>query len=319
MRKPGLLTSEYFFKELPMRILIAEDDFTSRTMLAAVLRKAGHEVTETVDGAGAWEELQKPDAPRLAILDWMMPEIEGVDLCRRVRSQVSTDPPYLILLTAKGDENSIVNGLDAGANDYLTKPYKIGELRARIGVGQRMLELQSDLNRTRDALAHEARHDFLTSILNRRAILDALSIEISRVKRQISTLSIGLCDIDHFKMVNDKYGHLVGDDLLQGFVRIIQTRLRDYDQFGRYGGEEFLVIAPGTGGSPEITFYEQLRSAVENTAIVTRAGALFITMSIGIVSCTGEESADELLAAADTALYRAKSEGRNRVVNAGNI
>lgn len=129
----------------PMRILIAEDDLTSRTVLSAVLKKQGHEVTTTVNGAEAWQALQMPDAPTLAILDWMMPEMDGLEVVRRVRTLQTDRPPYIIMLTAKGEKADIIAGLDAGANDYLTKPFNIGELRARIEVGCRMVEMQDAL------------------------------------------------------------------------------------------------------------------------------------------------------------------------------
>jgi sigma-B regulation protein RsbU (phosphoserine phosphatase) len=128
-----------------MRILIAEDDLTSRSMLAAVLRKAGHEVVETVDGAAAWDALRRPDAPRLAILDWMMPGMDGLDVVRRVRAPRTDRPPYIIMLTAKGSKADIIAGLEAGANDYLAKPFDLGELRARVEAGRRMVEMQDAL------------------------------------------------------------------------------------------------------------------------------------------------------------------------------
>ncbi len=296
-----------------MRILIAEDDLISRNILQAVLLKFGHEVVAVSDGRQALEALGKPEAPRLAILDWMMPEMDGVEVCRGIRQAGGADPAYLILLTARDDEKSIVEGLDAGANDYLTKPYRNDELRARVGVGQRMLELQDDLNGAKDALAHEAMHDSLTGALNRRAILEGLAREISRARRQNSALSIGMCDIDHFKDVNDRYGHLIGDDVLRGCVEILRRDLRDYDLLGRYGGEEFLVVAPRSTGSSDEPLYERLRKTVADTAIQTREGESFITVSMGVAQFTGEESVDHLLASADAALYAAKREGRNRV------
>ncbi len=299
-----------------MRILIAEDDQTCRAMLAAVMKKWGYDVIAVDDGGAAWEILQQPDPPRLIILDWVMPVVDGLELCRRIRAQEGSDPPYVILLTAKGETNDIVEALDAGANDYVTKPYDNAELRARIGVGRRMLELQADLNGAKNALAHEAMHDALTGIFNRRAILDGLSREISRAKRQGSALSIGICDIDHFKQVNDRHGHQVGDEILRGFTQIIQQNLRECDLLGRYGGEEFLIIASGSSGAPQEMLYERLREAIAVTPIPTRAGDISITVSIGVAPGGGDSTVDALLAAADTAMYRAKSMGRNCVTYA---
>lgn len=299
-----------------MKILIAEDDLTSRAMLSAVLKKWDCVPVTANDGMQAWDILQQPDAPRLLILDWVMPELDGLSLCRRVREHNTSDPPYVILLTGKGETNDIVEALDAGANDYITKPYDNAELRARIGVGMRMLELQADLNGAKNALAHEAMHDALTGIFNRRAILDGLAREISRAKRQGSTLSVGLCDIDHFKQINDQYGHMTGDEVLNGFARIMQENMRTCDLLGRYGGEEFLVIAPGSKGAPQEVFYERLCEAVAAASIPTRTGNISIAISIGVAGGAGDITVDALLAAADTALYNAKNTGRNRVAYA---
>ena len=294
-----------------MKILLAEDDATSRRMLSAVLGKWGYEVTTTADGAEAWDVLQRPDAPRLAILDWMMPGMDGIDVCRKVRAIPTQNPPYIIMLTSLGAHEDIARGLDAGANDYVAKPHNNAELRARLGVGQRMLELQSEANAARQALAHEAMHDPLTGIFNRRAIMDLLRKELARAAREDQALSVGLCDIDHFKQVNDTHGHQSGDDVLCSFVQCIQSGLRSYDHVGRYGGEEFLVLAPGARGAAESGLYERLRKGVADSAMHTRSGNLKITVSIGVAEGLGEDAADEVLAAADAALYRAKDNGRN--------
>ncbi len=295
-----------------MRILIAEDDATSRRMLSGVLRKWGYAVTVTGDGAQAWEALQQPDAPRLAIIDGMMPELDGIEVCRRVRAIETRDPPYIIMLTSMGKHEDIVAGLDAGANDYVSKPHNNAELRARVGVGQRMLELQAEANTARDALAHEAMHDPLTGIFNRRAIMEMLRKELARAAREHQPLSIGMCDIDHFKRVNDTYGHQTGDDVLCGFVQRIQDRLRSYDHLGRVGGEEFLVLAPHASGAPQAGLFQRLCEDISDGDIQTRSGNVAITVSIGIAEGAGENAMDAMLAAADSALYDAKDNGRNR-------
>jgi len=297
-----------------MKILIAEDDSTSRRMLTAVLGKWGYKVTATCDGAEALAALQRPDAPRLAILDWMMPKMDGVEVCRQVREIETQDPPYIIMLTSKEEHQDIAQGLDTGANDYIVKPHNNTELRARVGVGQRMLELRSELNKARDALAYEAMHDPLTGIFNRRAILDMLRKELARAKRENHELSIGLFDIDFFKKVNDTYGHQVGDDVLRGFVQRIQGGLRSYDHLGRYGGEEFLVLAPGGERPAAAGLYERLRKGVDDSDVHTRSGNVAITVSSGVAEGSGEDALDAILAAADTALYEAKGRGRNCVV-----
>jgi len=300
-----------------MRLLIAEDDMTSRAVLTAIVKNWGYDPVAVEDGSSAWDIMQKPDAPPLALLDWEMPGMNGLEVCRTIRDKNSSSPPYLIILTSRGEKADIVEGLDAGANDYISKPYDNSELQARINVGRRMVELQTELLDARDALAHEATHDPLTGALNRRAILESLSKELKRAARKQSALSIGLCDIDHFKQVNDTYGHQAGDVVLCGVVEAIQKRLRGYDLVGRYGGEEFLVVAPDSTGSKQEGVYERLRYQIDQLKVATRFGDVNVTVSIGVAGTDDGNTVDHLLAAADAALYRAKDEGRNRVVYAG--
>lgn len=255
-----------------MKVLVAEDDLTSRNILTTVLKKWGYDPIVVNDGSAALEILQKPDAPGLVILDWAMPELDGVDVCRRIRESDTSNPPYVILLTSKGEKRDTVQGLHAGANDYISKPYDSDELHARIGVGRKMVELQSELIRTRDALAYKAMHDPLTGVLNRRAILDALGKELARAVRHGEGLSIGLCNLDHFKQVNDRYGHQMGDETLCACVETIQSNLRSYDFVGRYGGEEFLVVTPETRGSAEEGIYTRLCACVAEKPIATSSG-----------------------------------------------
>ena len=296
-----------------MRILIADDDLTSRNVLAAVLRKVGYEVTETADGAEAWEELQKPDAPRMAVLDWMMPAMDGLEVVRRVRALPTDQPPYIIMLTSKVEKADIIAGLDNGADDYLAKPFHPNELRARVGVGRRLVEMQSELRQARNALAHQATHDPLTGILNRRAVESALARELAREQRQHNGLAVGICDIDHFKKVNDTHGHPVGDEVLGGVVRLLENGLREYDCLARIGGEEFLVITPDVGADGADELFGRLRKTVEDHPIPTGAGQVSITISVGVRIVREDDTLDTLFAAADTALYRAKNTGRNRV------
>lgn len=296
-----------------MRILIAEDDHTSRTVLAGVLKKKGHEVVVTVNGAEAWQVLQQSDAPRLVILDWIMPEMDGLEVLRLIRSLKTDRLLYVIMLTSKSEKANIIAGLDAGANDYLAKPFDAGELHARIEVGRRMVEMQDALSESRAILAHQATHDLLTGLLNRRAILDRLHEELVRARRYGDVLAVGMIDIDHFKQVNDTYGHQAGDDVLCGFVQILSKSFREYDAIGRIGGEEFLVIAPIRPGTDCRSVFSRVLLHVAESKIPTRSGLLTVTMSIGVTTATLENSVDEILEAADTALYQAKNEGRNRI------
>ncbi|MHB8867714.1 MAG: GGDEF domain-containing response regulator [Thermoleophilia bacterium] len=296
-----------------MRVLIAEDDATSRSLLSRILTQWGYEVIATSDGAAAWRELQKEDAPRLAILDWEMPEINGVELCRLVQNLNTTNPPYLILLTAREGKQDIVTGLDAGANDYLGKPFDKNELHARLGVGRRFAELNVKLLEAQQALEGLARTDQLTGSMNRRAILERLDQEIARAQREKTMLGIGMIDIDHFKKVNDEYGHAAGDRVIRTLALRSTRAMRPYDGFGRLGGEEFLVVVPTAGFSDVSVVLERVRRSVEESAVDVEGHSISVTVSIG-GTMGGGQSAHELIKAADEALYQAKTQGRNRVV-----
>jgi len=297
-----------------MKVLIAEDDLTSRIILDSVLKKWGFTPVLTCDGKEAWDVMQSKDAPRLAILDWQMPEMNGIEVCQRIREIDTSDPPYLIVLTSKDEKKDIVKGLEAGANDFISKPYDNDELRARINVGKRMVQLQSELSEAYRALQHEAMHDPLTNIYNRRAIMELLDKEIAREKREKTGLCVGLCDLDYFKRVNDTYGHQVGDEVLIAFTRFVMDKLRVNDHVGRIGGEEFLIVASGSKGLKQDTMFERICRHVRNSKISTEKGNISITVCIGVARYTGVETSDTLLAAADTALYHAKKTGRDRVV-----
>jgi len=301
-----------------MRILIAEDDVTSRLLLKRVLENWGYEVTVTKNGAEALQALLAEDAPRLAILDWMMPGMDGVEVCRRVRSRETLQPPYIILLTALEDKKGVVTGLEAGADDYVGKPYDPDELHARLEVGRRLVELNEELLEARHAAEILARIDALTGVLNRRAILNELEREAERATREGSPLGIGMLDIDHFKLVNDTYGHAAGDSVLCEVVRRALGVMRPYDSFGRFGGEEFLVLVPGSGEEELRHVLERIRGVIGSTPIAVGGHDLAVTVSLGGAT-RGSESADGLIARADDALYTAKEQGRDRVVLAVSV
>jgi two-component system cell cycle response regulator len=296
-----------------VRILIADDDVTSRVVLEGVLRKFGHEVVPTVDGVVALEVMQRPDAPRLAILDRMMPGMGGLDVCRAIRAVPSDQPPYIIILTAEGEKGHIVDGLEAGADDYLAKPFDAAELRARVGVGARLVELEARLAEVRAALAHEAMHDPLTGVLNRRAFAEALARELSEERRYGQGLAVGICDIDRFKAINDTYGHPLGDEVLAGFVQLVERNLRGHDVLGRHGGDEFIILATHISAATVPALFERIRAVVASTPIPTSAGEVPLTISIGVSVMGPGETEVGLLAAADTALYQAKAAGRDCV------
>ncbi len=294
-----------------MRVLIAEDDLTSRMILTAILRKWGYEVEAAVDGIEALKILQESDPPKLALLDWSMPGLSGVEVCRRLRENQINDSIYIIILTAKSDKKNVVEGLNAGANDYIKKPYDNDELQARINVGKRMVEIQSELEKAKQALTHEVMYDALTGVYNRKAILDLLKKELYQTKRNGGTISVGMCDLDHFKKINDKYGHQTGDEMLRGFADLIKLNLREYDLIGRYGGEEFIIIIPSCENEGNRMDFNRICKVVSDTKIDTRSGPISFTVSIGVTESDGSSSLDEILTEADDALYRAKGNGRN--------
>jgi len=298
-----------------MKILVADDDVITRRMLQTYLVKWGYEVVMVSDGQQAWQVLQQENAPRLALLDWMMPEMDGMSVCREVRRRELQPYIYLILLTARKYHEDIIAGLEAGADDYLTKPFDPIELRARLHAGARVVELQDSLIQAREALRDQAMHDPLTLLLNRRATLDFLLSELSRATRDLKPLTVMMVDIDHFKLVNDRFGHPAGDGVLCEVSRRLRASLRAYDIVGRFGGEEFLVVAPGCDVSPGLTRAERLREVVCSQPVTLKDLAINVTVSVGVATLREPKPQDleALLAAADEALYRAKERGRNRV------
>src|SRR3954469_13833623 len=296
-----------------MRILIADDDVLSRRMLELTLQKLGHEVIGVSGGAEALQQLSVPHAPRLAILDWVMPELDGLEVCRQLRKR--QDPyVYVILLTARSEHKDIVTALDADVDDFLAKPFDASELRARLRSGARILELQEGLLRSQEELRRQATHDHLTGILTRRAVVNQLDLELRRAARGGGSVAVLLADLDHFKRVNDEYGHSVGDAVLLEAAARMRSVLRGHEAIGRYGGEEFLTILPNCGPSEAVTVAARACLALSSTPIEAAANMLRMTMSVGIATAPlGADSARYLVDRADQALYRAKAAGRNRI------
>jgi two-component system cell cycle response regulator len=299
-----------------MRILIAEDDAISRRILEATLKRSGYDVVAACDGHAAWDALQAPDAPRMAILDWMMPGMDGPEVCRAVRKRGDQGYVYLLLLTAREGKQALVEGLEAGADDYLVKPFDAFELKARLDVGRRILDLQRQLLSAYEEMRQRATHDALTGVYNRGAILEHLQQEWNRTQREGGTLGVIMCDLDHFKRVNDTYGHPAGDAVLREAARRMRSTVRSYDAVGRYGGEEFLIVLPRCTPNTICSLAERLRERIAGEPVSIGSTTLPISMSIGV--SIGYEQRDvephALLHAADAALYKAKHTGRNRVV-----
>jgi diguanylate cyclase (GGDEF)-like protein len=299
-----------------LKILIAEDNAVSRRVVETQLTKWGHEVLSANNGTEAWEILQANDAPPLAILDWMMPGIDGVELCRRVRERTNQLYTYVILLTAKDRKEDVVKAMDAGADDYVVKPPDPSELQARIRAGCRIIELEQRLIKTQEKLKVQATHDSLTGLWNRSAIFDILDRELGRAKRNETPISIGMADLDHFKSVNDSFGHIAGDTVLREVANRMRSVIRDYDSIGRYGGEEFLIVLPGLDEKDAIDAAERIRLSISEKPLVIQEGVVPVAISIGVAvmnPTTKAGQAESLIRLADEALYTAKAQGRNRV------
>jgi len=279
-----------------MKVLIADDDPISRRHLERCLQKWHYDVISVANGCDAWEILQRSSAPPLAIVDWMMPGLHGLELCRRVRTRRKGPYVYLILVTSKHQRKDIIRGMEAGADDYLAKPFDRAELQVRLRAGHRILELEERLLRACHAFKQQATHDSLTGLWNRRAILERLRKELDAAQRRSDPLSIAIADVDHFKSINDS--------------------------IGRYGGEEFLIILPGCDEDRAVDRIEQLRQRLISQPLTTCSGELAVTLSFGVAACIPQGVGDEshtLICKADDALYEAKRGGRNQVRSAGSF
>jgi diguanylate cyclase (GGDEF)-like protein len=293
-------------------LLVVEDDPVTRRILEKSLTKNGRKVVTASNGREALDLLEKTFFP-IVITDWMMPELDGLELCRRIRAMEWPGYIFIILLTARGAVDDIITGLDAGADDYLTKPFNKAELKARLGAGTRILELYEEINTLSIT-------DPLTQCYNRGYLIKYLTREIKRSIRYKNNLYIVMSDIDHFKNINDRYGHQAGDLVLQEFVSLIKHSFRnEVDWLARYGGEEFILVLPETGRDGSWQAAERIRGQVSEMVIPVKEEKIQITASFGISgfeshSTVTNISADALIAEADKCLYRAKREGRNRVV-----
>jgi diguanylate cyclase (GGDEF)-like protein len=298
-----------------MKVLVADDSATIRALLRASLTAWGFEVVEAKNGAQAWVELQAPDAPSLAIIDWEMPGLDGVELCRRLRGREALGRPYTYVLLGTGHDGrqDVIAGMEAGADDYVVKPFDEQELRVRLRAGRRIVELQVELYRMHEILRAQSRTDALTGCLNRRGIMERCFAEMSLARRDGRSMGVGVLDLDHFKSVNDVHGHGTGDLLLQELVRRISSTIRASDSIGRIGGEEFLLLWPGLSAEGARLAAERIRAVVQDSPFVLGDVSLAMTASLGYTTTTGSEGQEAVLGRADQALYAAKAAGRNRV------
>jgi diguanylate cyclase (GGDEF)-like protein len=292
-----------------VNILLVEDSRIDAHQISSYLDEWGFEFRAVRDGTEAWNLLQEADAPQLILLDWMLPGIDGIELCRRIRALSSGGTYfYTVMLTAKDKKQDLLTAMAAGADDYLAKPVDPSELKARVLVGRRILELQRSLR-------FAATHDFLTRLLNRAEILAGLKRELARSERTGQPVALIMGDLDHFKQINDSHGHPAGDEVLKDVALRLRSELRPYDLAGRYGGEEFLLILPSCDLAAASRRAEQLRLSVCRDPIHTQFESLSVTLSMGVAvsGAEAEFSVEELLQQADHALYRAKQKGRNRL------
>jgi two-component system cell cycle response regulator len=300
-----------------LRILLADDDPVSLRLFERILQKSGYDVVTARDGAQALKELTAPDGPRLALLDWIMPGIDGLEVCRCVRSGSERPYIYITMLTSKLSNKDVVAGLEAGSDDYITKPCNPEELKARLRTGQRVLHLEDRLVQAREEMRFKAAHDALTGLWNHGAILGLLREELERCALEDIPLSVLLCDLDYFKRVNDIHGHVAGDELLRQVANRLQDSVRTVDAVGRYGGEEFLILLKECAGSSINYRAEQVRQAVNSRPFSIGGTSVSMSLSVGALPVDKWDLAlplEPLLKEVDTALYLAKSAGRNRVI-----
>ncbi len=285
-------------------ILVAEDDRFFRKILAKRLEAAGHRVTLTCNGQEAWEAIQDC-APELLLTDWMMPHMDGYELCRRVKAEPAYKAVYCILLTAKGGVVDKISALDIGADDYLIKPCDNGELLARVRTGLRVYRLCARLEEVSVT-------DPLTGLRNRRYLDQRLEEEISRSRRHHTPLSLVMIDLDHFKAVNDQFGHPIGDTILSAVGRLLTQRVRHGEVAARIGGDEFAVLLPSTDLKGARAFADWVEEALhELAADLEECEGLVVSGSAGVAQLESGWSSADLIKAADASLYEQKL-GHNR-------
>lgn len=298
-----------------MNILLVEDNATLRQMICSLLQHSGHSIIQAGDGQQAWDLLQQ-EPVQLVLTDWMMPRMDGAELIRRIRAAEMKPYIYIIMLTAKGQPQEIVEGLEAGADDYLVKPFNLKELQARVAIGVRVVAVEKELREARDRLEILATHDDLTGLFNRQAISERAAAELNRAQREKIPLSLILLDIDHFREVNEQHGHLMGDQALRLVAVTLKEALRSYDYAGRWGGEEFLMVLPHSMQADAAKVAERIRTRIAEAKLLLPNGNwLPLTGCLGVAeTLPGERlTLDGFIQRAHEALGEAKKEGRNNV------
>jgi diguanylate cyclase (GGDEF)-like protein len=302
----------------PARILVVDDHEDNVELLRARLEARGYRVEAAMDGQEALDKVFA-SPPDLILLDVMMPRVDGIEVVRRLKG--TPDLPFIpiIMQTALETTEDKVEGLDAGADDYITKPINFAELEARVKSLLRIKALQEELANANARLLKMSQTDGLTGVDNRRHIEQRLTEMYEHGARLAEPLACVMCDVDHFKSVNDTYGHQVGDAVLKQVAGILHESAREIDRVGRYGGEEFIVLLPGANVDDAVAFAERVREAVEAREFTYEGGTLHRTLSAGVAAWPHPDvrHQEALVKAADDALYVAKARGRNRVVAYG--
>ncbi|MCP4141963.1 MAG: diguanylate cyclase [Chloroflexi bacterium] len=300
-----------------LKILVVDDEHVARRVVEKTLTRLGHTVVLAESGEAAWKKIQE-EPFRFVITDWNMPIMDGVQLIKKIRSTTLPSYVYAILVTSNSKDEDIVEGLYAGADDYLTKPFNPAELEARVAVGERMLALEDSLTMANNQLEKLAMVDSLTGILNRRAIYKFARGELERARRVSEPISVIFLDIDKFKNINDRHGHLRGDESLKLIAQVIKERSRAYDGIGRWAGDEFLVVLPGTTAENAENAAKRIVEGINHIELSLPDGGSFaLSASAGVATqlrVTGSAALlDDLIQAADESLYRAKEKGGNHV------
>ncbi len=296
-----------------MKVLIADDEPVSRRLLEILLNKWGYDVTAATNGHEAWQLLQPDHHPKIAILDWMMPGMDGLQVCRQLRQRENSPSTYILMLTAKQEKEDIEGCFQAGADDFLAKPFAAQDLRARLRAAERIIDLEEQLCSAQTVLNAETKVDSLTGLWNRSSMMEILCRELHRARRQGSLVSLIMADIDRLKQINQRYGHLAGDAVLRETSRRMRSALRSYDSLGRYGGGQFLVVSPACNREEALKPAERLRARSSKEPIITFEGPLNVTISLGVVIGNDEKQAHDLIGVAEAALSQAKIAGRDCV------
>ena len=298
-----------------MRALVADSDPERLRQLEGWLARWGYDVTPARNGGEAWSRLEAEREPILVLLAWRMEGMHGIDVCRKLRLHPELPSIYVLLFAGERGEEDLLDGVNGGADDFLFAPLEAVEVKARVRTGARVVEVERALRASQDALRVQSTRDAITGSWNRAAILDLLHKEQERARRKSGSVGVVLADLDFFRKVNETLGTPIGDEVLREAARRMSSTLRPYDAVGRYGGEEFLIVLPGSDGLGGLTVAERIRESFSSRPVHTTAGPVSITLSLGVAAEGGESTTDgsALLRAADTALKRAQQTGRNRV------